>query len=175
MQDLILTSNRYHPVYDSQILTEDQKVLLQGFQELIELGVENYKKGVSQPISEQDIIRVFSRLGGGNRIYILGDGRNVLEWWRNGRPSTGIIADTSFNERLRQFNERIKFIADNGPDTERFLINYYRDHGSTYYPTAIRQVENYLWMAENSRHLHYLVHLEDVKNIARIFAVQFPI
>lgn len=180
LRDLILTNNVYHRVYDGIITTPDQKILMLGFQALIEIGVLNYKNGESHPISEQDIINVFTRLGGG-AMYTLGDGRPVLGtaenpgWWDAGRPETRVGADTSFDERLSYFNQRIEFLADNGPDVEAFLGEYYSTYGSTYYPEALAQIENYLWIAEHSQHLHYLVHLEDIEDIASIFAVEFPI
>lgn len=161
----MITNVRYHKIYDSNhISTQDTNMLLEGMTMLIELGADRYKKGIDNwRITDRDIERVFTQLGGGS-MFTLSDGRTVLEWWRDGSSiGTKVTTGISFSERLKEFNYRIESLVDANYDYEKWLNKFYKD---TNLPDWIDkgkiQLDQYLWMVENLRHLHYYVHMEDV-------------
>lgn len=125
IKDLLLTSKKYHVnTYPRtrgvhQVTTQDTKVALQALQDLIELGLNNYKKSVATTdlVTEKDIKSV---LGGVK----LDDGRTLLEWWKNGNGK-GVKPTISFNDRITQLNDRIEYLASNGQDYEKLVIKFY--------------------------------------------------
>jgi len=96
-------------------------------------------------------------------MYTLSDGRTVLEWWKDG-SSTGskVKSDRTFKDRLNAFNDRIKFLANSKNDYEKWINNFYPINGPGWIDFGKVQMKSYQWMAENLKHLHFYVHLEDV-------------
>ena len=180
IRDLLLTSGSYHGVYtSSQVSTQDTKVLSEGMHKLMELGKSRYQNGVhvADIITEADIINVFTNLGGGS-LYILNDGRTVLEWWKSGSMGPGRVHSTrSFGDRLYEFNKRIAYVEDNNQNFE-MLVNYlYPTLGPTWIVKGQSQIETYLFMKNHPyarKQVHYYVHLEDIDFIRNTWGVWLP-
>ena len=167
LRDLTVINIRYHKLYDSvHITTEDINLLEEGIKMLKELGISRYESGnTNWQITETDIKKVFSMLGGG-REYTLSDGRTVLEWWTDGSSvGSQVKADKSFQARLNRFNERIKLLVDKNLDYEAWLAYYYPNNAlgdDGWISLGKQQMSDYLWMANTLKHVHLYIHLEDV-------------
>jgi len=172
--DIMLTSAQYHGTYPTTdpskpgiVSIQDTEVLLKGMQKLIEIGISNFKKGVAPTslITENDITNVLGR-------YILKDGRTVLQWWKQGSKTQQPA--TSFNDRLKKFNEGIHYLAANGQDYE-MLVNYlYPKRGPNWISMGKLQMDTYLFMMRHPsarKQLHMYVHLEDIIYVRKTWGV----
>ncbi|KKK44675.1 MAG: hypothetical protein Lokiarch_16220, partial [Candidatus Lokiarchaeum sp. GC14_75] len=107
LQDLLLTDNSQHNVYESYIPLEDQKILTKIMQDLI----QNDGSGPNKEITANDIVKTFL-----NNFEDSKTARHYLEnYWQSG----------DFRENLREFNQRREFIR-NGK-YEEFLLSKYND------------------------------------------------
>ncbi|KKM22331.1 hypothetical protein LCGC14_1626410 [marine sediment metagenome] len=150
IKDLVILSKKFHGVFQGRtISTANSEVLSQGFQMLIERGIDNYKNGIdpAKLITPQDVEQVFTILGGGTP-YALADGRTAYELWQFG-SSSGIQSKNSFSKRLVQFNKRIKFIVDNGFDYEKLINNLFPANGPGWISKGKSQLDDYLLMMNN--------------------------
>ena len=150
---MFLTTRTYHGVYpdiygrgSGTISVLDQQVCLEGMHMLMERGLERKGHGKEGLINELDIRDVFTELGGG-AMYTLRDGRTVLEWWKHG-SSTGVRQLKPFNERLKSFNDKIKFKRDNKIDsTKLFLIEFQKIAYDRFWDGASEEARNYYLMS----------------------------
>lgn len=175
-RDLLITSQVYHNVYDSMAVSEkDVEVVSQGIQMLIEIGLENYKKGIDPPITKNDILKVFLQLGGGKNQYVLTDGRTVIEWWEQGSTArTRVQSAHTFSDRLEGFNDRIKFLADNKKDYKAWIDHYYNKYAADWLSKHEVTLNMYESMSRNlnsKRLLHQYLHLEDINLIRELWKV----
>lgn len=176
IRDVMIIDIRYHKLYDSaHISTHDTNILLEGMQRLIKLGAERYEKGLYDwKITDSDIEAIFAQLGGGTQ-YKLSDGRTVLEWWMYGSSvASKVNTERTFSDRLEAFNERIEILTESGYDYEKLINELYPSNAPDWISKFKIQMDQYLWMANNLRHLHYYVHLEDVNLVREMWGTWVP-
>ena len=105
-----------------------------------------YEKLSRALINEVDIKEDFTKLGGGN-MYIMSDGRTVLQWWKQGSLS-GVRQGKSFDRRLKSFNDKIKFKRENKVDSSKlFLEKYYKLAYDRFWATASKLANEYYYFS----------------------------
>ena len=141
-------------------------LLLDGLHQLIQLAANRFVKGNKDwEISEKDIETIFKH-------YRLSDGRRVLEWWKQGSSvATQVSSDRSFKVRLEEFNKRVRNLVESGNDPEKILRKFYPNYASDWIAKCKIQMDQYLWMSNNLKNLHYYVHMEDIVIIRDIWSL----
>jgi len=171
---MFLSTPKYHGVYPKidgrgAITVIDQQVCLEGLHYLMEMGLNGFGHGKDGFITESDIIRVFTKLGGGN-MYTMTDGRTVLQWWKEG-SSSGVRQQKSFKERLQKFNDKIKFQRNNKDDLVKpFLKQFQKTAYDRFWDDATKEVNRYYLMSRvTSAKLSKFLSIPDSDLMRRIF------
>ena len=157
IKDIMLTSIHFHGAYPKRgspgyVSVAATDILLQGMEALIKQGIDKRKAGVAPTdlVTENDIIAMFGNYELSDDRKVLGrDAQgNLIGWWAEG-SSTKVKATGSFSHRLKLFNERIAYLADNGQDYEKLVTYLYPKLGPNWILQGKSQIDVYLFM---SRH-----------------------
>ncbi len=152
LQDLLLTDNSKHNVYDSNIPLSDQKVLVKIIQDLI----QNDGSGPNNEITAKDVVKAFL-----DNFEDSVKAKYYLEnYWQSG----------DFQENLKDFNDR-KNLIKNG-EYEEFIKNNYNDAYTRFFRDATNILNS---LAELSNYRGYklsrVFSIADIYYLKRVFNI----
>ena len=152
LQDLLLTGNSHHRIYDTQIPVDDQKILVKIIQDLI----QNDGSGSNKEITAKDIVKAFL-----NNFEDHNTAKFYLEnYWQS----------RDFQENLKDFNDRKSLIKQG--QYEALIKNKYKDAYNRFFNDAMNILNSLSSLSDYRGYkLSRVFSIADIDYLKRIFNI----